>query len=201
MARVGLMGGTFDPIHYGHLVTAEEAFVCFKLDKVIFIPSGNPPHKSLRRVADGTHRLIMAQMATITNPHFDVSRIELDEEGTTYTVDTLKKLKAGEYKDTDLTFITGADAILEICNWKSPAELFSLCRFAAATRPGYIVSDELMKPVQKFGEGRIDFFEVPALAISSTDIRRRIKEGLPVRYLLPDEVISYIQKNGLYRAQ
>lgn len=198
MVRIGLMGGTFDPIHYGHLVTAEEAFVKFKLDRVIFIPSGSPPHKSLRKVADGSHRFIMSQMATITNPHFDVSRLEVDSDGPTYTVDTLKKLREGELKEADLTFITGADAILEICSWKSPEELFSLCRFAAATRPGYVVSDDLRKSVAPFGEGRIDFFEVPALAISSTDIRLRIKEGRPVRYLLPDEVISYIGKNCLY---
>lgn len=198
MTRIGLMGGTFDPIHYGHLVTAEEAFIRFKLDRVIFIPSGMPPHKSERKVVEGAHRFIMAQMATITNPHFDVSRIEVDEKGPTYTVDTLKKLKAGEYKDADLIFITGADAILEIFTWKNPEELFTLCRFAAATRPGYVVSDDMLKSLYKFGPGKVDFFEVPALAISSTDIRRRVKEGRPVRYLLPDEVISYILKNGLY---
>ncbi len=199
MSRIGLMGGTFDPIHYGHLVTAEEAFVRFKLDKVVFIPSGNPPHKANRLVSDGSHRFIMAQMATITNPHFDVSRIEVDEEGPTYTVDTLKKLKAGEMKDAELIFITGADAILEICTWKNPQELFTLCRFAAATRPGYVVSDELVKSVSAFGADRLEFFEIPALAISSTDIRLRVKEARPVRYLLPDGVISYIIKNGLYR--
>lgn len=199
MSRIGLMGGTFDPIHYGHLVTAEEAFVRFKLDKVVFIPSGNPPHKANRRISDGSHRFIMAQMATITNPHFDVSRIEVDEDGPTYTVDTLKKLKADQMRDAELIFITGADAILEIYNWKSPQELFKLCRFAAATRPGYVVSDELIKSVAAFGRDRLEFFEVPALAISSTDIRRRVKEARPVRYLLPDGVISYIIKNGLYR--
>ena len=199
MSRIGLMGGTFDPIHYGHLVTAEEAFVRFGLDKVIFIPSGNPPHKANRLVSDGSHRFIMAQMATITNPHFDVSRIEVDGEGPTYTVDTLKQLKAGEMKDAELIFITGADAILEICTWKNPKELFSLCRFAAATRPGYVVSDELISSVSAFGADRMEFFEVPALAISSTDIRLRVREERPVRYLLPDGVISYIIKNGLYR--
>ena len=198
MSRIGLMGGTFDPIHYGHLVTAEEALVRFKLDKVVFIPSGNPPHKANRLISDGSHRFIMSQMATITNPHFDVSRIEVDEDGPTYTVDTLKKLKAGQMRDAELIFITGADAILEIYNWKSPQEIFSLCRFAAATRPGYVVSDELIKSVAAFGVDRLEFFEVPALAISSTDIRRRVKEARPVRYLLPDSVLSYIMKNGLY---
>ncbi len=198
MSRIGLMGGTFDPIHYGHLVTAEEAYVRFNLDKVIFIPSGKPPHKSDKKVSDGSHRFIMTQMATITNPHFDVSRIEVDEDGPTYTVDTLKKLKAGEFSDSELFFITGADAIIEICTWKNPEELFSLCRFAAATRPGYVVSNELIESVKAFGADRLDFFEVPALAISSTDIRQRMREGRPVRYLLPGEVISYIMKNRLY---
>lgn len=198
MERIGLMGGTFDPIHYGHLVTAEEAFVRFKLDKVIFMPSGSPPHKSSRKVSDGSHRFIMAQMATITNPHFDVSSMEVDAEGATYTVDTIKKLKQGDLRDAELIFITGADAILEICSWKSPKELFSLCRFAAATRPGYVVSEALLESVNALGKDRLDFFEVPALAISSTDIRQRIKEKRPVRYLLPDEVVSYIIKNRLY---
>jgi nicotinate-nucleotide adenylyltransferase len=198
LSRVGLMGGTFDPIHYGHLVTAEEAYVRFNLDKVIFIPSGNPPHKSAKKVTDGFDRFIMTQMATITNPHFEVSRIEVDADGPTYTVDTLKALKEDGLKDAELIFITGADAIIEICTWKNPRELFSLCRFAAATRPGYVISKDLVESVAQFGADRLDFFEVPALAISSTDIRCRIKEARPVRYLLPDEVISYIAKNGLY---
>jgi nicotinate-nucleotide adenylyltransferase len=175
LSRVGLMGGTFDPIHYGHLVTAEEAYVRFNLDKVIFIPSGNPPHKSAKKVTDGFDRFIMTQ-----------------------TVDTLKALKEDGLKDAELIFITGADAIIEICTWKNPRELFSLCRFAAATRPGYVISKDLVESVAQFGADRLDFFEVPALAISSTDIRCRIKEARPVRYLLPDEVISYIAKNGLY---
>jgi nicotinate-nucleotide adenylyltransferase len=192
--RLGVMGGTFDPIHYGHLVTAEEALAQFELEGVLFVPTGLPWMKEHEIVSPAEDRYLMTVIATASNPLFDVSRIEVEREGPTYTVETLRALKAEE--DADLYFITGADAILEIVQWKHRAELFDLARFIAATRPGYDVAG-----FEVPGEmsDAVSVMNVPALAISSTDIRDRVEAGRPIRYLVPEGVKSYIEKAGLYR--
>jgi nicotinate-nucleotide adenylyltransferase len=194
--RLGVMGGTFDPIHYGHLVTAEEALVQFVLASVLFVPTGRPWMKEHEVVSAAEDRYLMTVIATASNPLFGVSRMEVDRDGPTYTVDTLRGLKDEYGAETDLYFITGADAIVEILQWKDPDELFGLAHFIAATRPGYdiasIASEALIRP-------EISVMHIPALAISSTDIRARVKEGHPIRYLVPEGVKSYVEKEGLYR--
>lgn len=202
--RIGIMGGTFNPIHYGHLVTAQEAFVQFKLDEVIFMPSGHPPHKRNREILPPEERYLMTIIATASNPHFSVSRLEVERKGPSYAIDTVRELKKLYGAETEILFITGADAVWEILTWKNPEELAELCSFIAATRPGYCL-EKFKKlhvlPEDKLSKDkpRVFIVEVPALAISSTDIRRRIREGEPIRYLLPEEVVNYIYKHGFYR--
>jgi nicotinate-nucleotide adenylyltransferase len=188
--RLGVMGGTFDPIHYGHLVTAEEALQQFELESVVFVPTGRPGMKEHEVVSPPEDRYLMTVIATASNPRFRVSRMEVDRDGPTYTVDTLRGLKAEV--DADLFFISGADAILEIVQWKEPDELFELAHFIAATRPGYDIAAFDPHPA-------ITVMNIPALAISSTDIRDRMAHGRPIRYLVPEGVNSYVQKAGLYR--
>jgi nicotinate-nucleotide adenylyltransferase len=191
------MGGTFDPIHYGHLVTAEEALQQFGLDGVIFVPTGRPWMKEHEVVSPPEDRYLMTVIATASNPLFRVSRLEVDRDGPTYTVDTLRGMKAELGTETDLFFVTGADAVLEIFQWKDPGELFELAHFIAATRPGYdIAGFSAHAPSKHPG---ITVMNVPALAISSTDIRARIAASRPIRYLVPEGVKSYIEKAGLYR--
>jgi len=189
MTRLGLMGGTFDPIHNGHLVAAEEARYAFSLDRVMFIPAGRPWQKE-RHVAAPAERFQMTVLATQDNPHFEVSRTEIDREGPTYTVDTLRELRAGRPDDA-LFFITGADAIREILSWKDPDEALQLATFVAVTRPGY--------ELDRLPSRAIEVLEIPALAISSTDIRARVAAGRPIRYLVPDAVAAHIKVRGLYR--
>jgi len=194
--RVGVMGGTFDPIHYGHLVTAEEAVVQFGLDEVVFVPTGQPWMKADRDVTSSEDRYLMTVVATASNPRFSVSRIEIDREGPTYAVDTLREL-ADEHPDAELYFITGADAILQIFEWKDPEDALSLAHFIAATRPGYdLARFEAAAPTHN---PRVTTMDIPALAISSSEIRSRVREGRAIRYLLPEGVKSYIEKQALYR--
>lgn len=193
--RIGIMGGTFDPIHYGHLVTAEEALVQFNLDKVVFMPTGNPVRKTHRKVTPAEHRYLMTVIATASNPDFEVSRMEVDRPGPTYTVDTMLALRKELGPETDLYFITGADAVWEILTWKDSEALAGVCSFIAATRPGYDLSRFSGEDAERM---RVEFMEVPALAISSTDIRRRVAERRPIRYLLPEAVAAYVRKNDLY---
>ncbi len=194
--RLGIMGGTFDPIHYGHLVTAEEALVQFNLDRVLFMPTGVPVRKSHRMVTSSEHRYLMTVIATASNPDFVVSRMEVDRPGLTYTVDTMLALRAEYGSSAELYFITGADAVWDILSWRDSDRLADVCTFIAATRPGYDLSrfeqDEVSRHIN------IEFMEVPALAISSTDIRTRIAQRRPVRYLLPEAVAAYVAKNRLY---
>jgi nicotinate-nucleotide adenylyltransferase len=192
--RLGVMGGTFDPIHYGHLVTAQEALHQFELDEVVFVPTGRPWMKEHEVVSPAEDRYLMTVIATASNPRFSVSRVEVDREGPTYTIDTLRAIK--EVSGADLFFITGADAVLEIFQWKDPQELFDMADFIAATRPGYDVA-ELEE--QAAAHDGITAMSIPALAISSTDIRARVARGRPIRYLVPEGVVSYVGKAGLYR--
>jgi nicotinate-nucleotide adenylyltransferase len=196
--RLGVMGGTFDPIHYGHLVTAEEALEQFELEGVLFVPTGRPWMKEHEVVSPAEDRYLMTVIATASNPLFSVSRIEVDRDGPTYTVQTLRSLKAE--LEADLFFVTGADAILEMIQWKQAGELFELARFIAATRPGYDMAGfELPGDAPGAAKDAITVMNIPALAISSTDIRARVKAGGPIRYLVPEGVKSYIEKAGLYR--
>jgi nicotinate-nucleotide adenylyltransferase len=193
------MGGTFDPIHYGHLVTAEEALVQFNLDKVVFMPTGRPATKTHDVRTSSEDRYLMTVLATASNPDFDVSRMEVDRPGVTYTVDTLKALRDANGPGTDLFFITGADAVLEIVSWKDASAVADLVTFIAATRPGHDLAAAKLAH-EAAGTGfRIEYIEVPALAISSTDIRRRLSERRPIRYLTPESVATYIAKHGLYK--
>jgi nicotinate-nucleotide adenylyltransferase len=194
--RLGVMGGTFDPIHYGHLVTAEEALVQYSLDGVVFVPTGRPWMKQDRSVSPAEDRYLMTVIATASNPRFQVSRIEIDRDGPTYTVETLRAL-ADEHPDAELYFITGADAMLEIFDWKEPEEALDLAHFIAATRPGYdLARFESRTPTR---HPNVSVMNVPALAISSTDIRDRVGGGRPIRYLVPEGVKTYIDKAALYR--
>ena len=191
--RVGVMGGTFDPIHNGHLVAASEVAYRFVLDEVVFVPTGQPNFKQDRNVSAAEHRYLMTVIATASNPRFTLSRVDIARPGVTYTVDTLRDL-AVERPDADLYFITGADALETILEWKDVDELWDLAHFVAVTRPGHVLSFEGL-PV-----GAVSQVEIPALAISSTDCRERVRAGEPVWYLVPDGVVQYISKHQLYRS-
>ncbi|UGY91390.1 nicotinate-nucleotide adenylyltransferase [Streptomyces gobiensis] len=190
--RLGVMGGTFDPIHHGHLVAASEVAARFHLDEVIFVPTGQPWQKSHKTVSPAEDRYLMTVIATASNPQFSVSRIDIDRGGKTYTIDTLRELHA-EHPDADLFFITGADALAQILTWRDAAELFSLAHFIGVTRPGHHLADPGLP------DGGVSLVEVPALAISSSDCRTRVANGDPVWYLVPDGVVRYINKRKLYR--
>lgn len=198
--RLGVMGGTFDPIHFGHLVTAEEALVQFNLDRVLFMPTGRPVRKTHRYVSSAEDRYLMTVIATASNPDFEVSRLEVDRPGETYTVDTMAALRDMYGPKAGLFFITGADAVREILTWKDAERFGELCTFIAATRPGF--EPDLTAPLAADADvalPRVEYMEVPALAISSSDIRERVAGRRPVSYLLPEAVAAYIEKNGLYR--
>lgn len=185
------MGGTFDPIHHGHLVAASEVRQSFDLDEVIFVPTGQPYMKTA--VSSAEHRYLMTVIATASNPDFTTSRVDIDRAGPTYTIDTLRDLKR-QYPDDDLFFISGADAIAQIVDWKDIDELWDLAHFVAVSRPGHALTISGLPPQ------RVSSLEVPALAISSTDCRARVGRGFPVWYLVPDGVVQYISKHHLYRS-
>ncbi len=193
MRRVGVMGGTFDPIHHGHLVAASEVASLFALDEVVFVPTGQPWQKTERDVTTAEDRYLMAVIATASNPRFSVSRVDVDRAGPTYTIDTLRDLRSEMAEEAELYFITGADAMNQILSWRDMAELFDLAHFVGVTRPGHALSDPGLP------EGRVSLVEVPALAISSTEVRQRIESRRPVWYLVPDGVVQYIAKRELYR--
>lgn len=202
MAKIGIMGGTFNPIHFGHLVTAEEAYHQFGLERVVFMPSGSPPHKEERKVVSAEDRYLMTVIATAGNSHFAVSRLEIERSGPSYTINTVKELHTSN-PEWDIFFVTGADAILEILTWKDPEKIVEYSSFIAATRPGYSLKKfrEVLRRetgLEKLEE-RVHFMEIPALAISSTSIRERVLQEKSIKYLLPDGVADYIYESGLYR--
>jgi nicotinate-nucleotide adenylyltransferase len=192
--RIGVMGGTFDPIHHGHLVAASEVQSWFGLSEVIFVPTGQPWQKVEREVSPAEHRYLMTVIATASNPRFWVSRVDIDRQGPTYTIDTLRDLNAS-IPDADLYFITGADALGSIFTWRDADELFDLAHFVGCTRPGYDIAQVSLEGMP---EDRVTLVEIPALAISSTDCRSRTSNGDPVWYLVPDGVVQYISKHALY---
>ena len=190
--RLGVMGGTFDPIHHGHLVAASEVAQWFDLDEVVFVPTGQPWQKS--GVSPSEHRYLMTVVATASNPRFTVSRVDIDREGPTYTIDTLRDLKS-DRPEAELFFITGADALAQILSWRDHDELWDLAHFVAVSRPGHVLSTDGL-PTDDVSQ-----LEIPALAISSTDCRDRVQRGHPVWYLVPDGVVQYIAKHHLYRSK
>jgi len=188
--RIGIMGGTFDPVHHGHLVAASEVAARFELDEVVFVPTGQPWQKGV--VSPAEDRYLMTVIATASNPRFHVSRADIDRDGPTYTVDTLRDLHAVYGPTAELFFITGADALARILSWKDALEMLSLARFVGVTRPGFELTDEHLP------DDSVTLVEVPAMAISSSDCRARVAEGKPVWYLVPDGVVQYIAKRRLY---
>jgi nicotinate-nucleotide adenylyltransferase len=190
--RIGVMGGTFDPIHHGHLVAASEVAQSFDLDEVVFVPTGQPWQKA--GVSPSEHRYLMTVIATASNPRFTVSRVDIDRAGPTYTIDTLREL-GKQRPDAELFFITGADALAQILSWRDHDELWDLAHFVAVSRPGHVLSTAGL-PSEDVSQ-----LEIPALAISSTDCRDRVEHGNPVWYLVPDGVVQYIAKHHLYRSK
>ena len=198
MQRLGIMGGTFDPIHYGHLLMAEEARQAFALDEVVFVPNGRPAHKKAYLVSSPEERYAMTLLATGSNPCFSASRIEIERPGPSYTIDTLREFRR-LYPELDaLYFITGADAVLEILTWHEYERLVSECQFIAVTRPGFVL-DRLRELVDAAFLDRVHYLPTPNIEISSTDIRRRVREGRSIKYLTPEPVEAYIRQQGLYR--
>lgn len=198
--RVGIMGGTFDPIHVGHLMTAEAVRDEYDLDKVIFIPAAVPPHKMKQHVTEAQHRYVMTVLATCSNPNFEVSDIEMNRPGPSYTIDTVHELVKRFGEDTDFYFITGADAISEIHTWDRIEELLTLCHFIGASRQGCVPNvDQIKESFGSLGMAKIHRLETPELEISSTDIRHRIQKGYSIKYIVPTAVEQYIYKQGLYK--
>jgi nicotinate-nucleotide adenylyltransferase len=192
--RLGVMGGTFDPVHNGHLVAASEVQAWFDLDEVVFVPTGQPWQKSEREVSAAEDRYLMTVIATASNPRFSVSRVDIDRDGPTYTVDTLRDLSR-LYPAAELYFITGADALAQILSWRNAEEVFDLAHFVGCTRPGHHITAATLEGLPA---ERITIVEIPALAISSTTCRNRVMAGEPVWYLVPDGVVQYIAKRSLY---
>ncbi|MCX7710090.1 MAG: nicotinate-nucleotide adenylyltransferase [Clostridia bacterium] len=198
--RIGILGGTFDPVHYGHLITAETVREAFQLDKVLFIPSGQPPHKDNSRVLPAEHRFHILKAAAGSNPFFEVSRIEIEREGYTFTVDTLSQLRNVYNPHTKIFFIIGADVVPDLVTWRNFQKVFTLCEFIAVFRPGSnknAFSDEIHRLETEY-MAKIHTAEVPLIDISSTEIRSRAKEGKTIKYLVPECVEEYIKTHGIY---
>ncbi len=193
--RLGVMGGTFDPIHHGHLVAASEVQARFQLDEVVFVPTGEPWQKAGRKVSQPEDRYLMTTIATASNPRFSVSRVDIERPGPTYTVDTLRDIREQRGQDWDLYFITGADALSQILTWRGADQLFDLGHFVGVSRPGVPLGEN---DIAHLPEDKVDLLEIPALAISSTACRERVAAGLPLWYLVPDGIVQYIAKRGLY---
>ena len=191
--RLGVMGGTFDPIHHGHLVAASEVADFFDLHEVIFVPTGQPWQKEDRKVSPAEDRYLMTVIATASNPRFSVSRVDIDRPGETFTIDTLRDLRAERGPEAEFFFITGADALARMISWRDADELFALAQFVGCTRPGHHLT------LTDLPADRIKLLEIPALAISSTECRERVRGGHPIWYLVPDGIVQYISKRGLYR--
>ena len=191
--RLGVMGGTFDPIHHGHLVAASEVADFLGLDEVIFVPTGQPWQKEDRKVSPAEDRYLMTVIATASNPRFSVSRVDIDRPGETYTIDTLQDLRAERGSEAEFYFITGADALAMMISWRDAEELFKLAHFVGCTRPGHQLT------LTDLPADRLTLLEIPALAISSTECRERVRGGHPIWYLVPDGIVQYISKRGLYR--
>ncbi len=198
--RLGILGGTFDPIHYGHLVVAEECRARLGLDRVLILPAGEPPHKRRRVITPAAHRVAMVELGIASNPHFELCTVEVDRPGPSYTVDTLTRLLEEHGREATLYFLVGMDALSEILTWHQPARLVSLARIVAVTRPGVERFDlGQLEPAIPNARERLEVLDGPELRISATDLRERVAAGLPIRYQVPDAVMDYIYRHGLYR--
>lgn len=198
ICRLGIMGGTFDPIHIGHLACAEQARETYDLDAVIFVPAGNPVFKRDQQVSSPEHRLAMCRRAVRSNPAFDASAIEIERGGDTYTVDTLRQLRAHYPENVELYFITGADAVFSIVKWRESSEIAKLAKLIGVTRPGYDLSIEKKRYLAEQSDFSVSYAEVTALAISSSDLREKVRSGKSIRYLVMQGVLDYIAEHALY---
>lgn len=197
--RIGILGGTFDPIHLGHLVAAEEVRSALNLDKVLFVPAGEPPHKTLQGVSQAIHRVRMVELSIATNPFFELSLVDVDRPGRSYTVDTLEILKMEFGNRSGLFFIIGMDSLAEILTWKSPSKLIALARLAVVNRPPYLSVDLNSLEKQLPGvSGRVDMVSMPGIYISSSDLQERVATGRPIKYQVTEDVERYINENRLY---
>lgn len=197
--RLGIMGGTFDPVHIGHLACAEQARDELGMDAIVFIPAGVPVYKKDQKVTPAADRLEMCRLAVASNPAFDVSSIEVDREGDTYTVDTLRQLRAHYPDNVELFFITGADAVMSIMKWRDSAQIAHLAKLVAVTRPGYAPPEEMKRVLRERTGFQVSFLEMTGLDVSSSDLRRRVADGRSIRYLTKEVVFRYIEEHGLYR--
>ena len=198
--KVGILGGTFDPIHYGHLVVAEDCWYQLGLDEVLFVPAGRPPHKSGQLISSAADRVAMVELAIAGNAHFRLSRVDVDRPGASYSVEMVAALRQALGPETNLYFIIGRDALRDLPTWRSPNLLADLCQIVAVNRPGYPPLDlsRLDATIPHAGE-RIQQLVVPELNIAASDLRRRVADGRPITYMTADAVIRYIQEHGLYR--
>lgn len=200
IASLGIIGGAFNPIHYGHLIAAECARVEFNLDQVLFVPAHTPPHKEESDILDQAERYRMVEMAVLSNPAFRVSDLELKRAGVSYTVDTLEYF-CRHYPSSEIFFIMGLDSLFILDTWKDVERLIQLCRFIIVTRPGYNIKEEvgIRKRLPAEFWSQANFLAIPGLDISSSDIRMRVAQGKPIRYMLPETVENYIRQNNIYR--
>jgi nicotinate-nucleotide adenylyltransferase len=198
LSRIGVIGGTFDPIHYGHLAAAEEARVRVNLEKVLFVVALQPPHKLGEEVTPVEHRLAMVRLGIASNPHFEISRVDVDRPGLSYTVDTISILQEQWGPDTELFFVMGLDSLVEVPTWHQPERLIRLCRLVAVSRPGFEVDMHQLEASVPGISSRVEIIDMPEVEISSSDLQRRVKEGLPIKYQVPEEVERYIIKFRLY---
>ncbi len=200
--RIGILGGTFDPIHVGHLVVAEDCWYQLGLSEVIFVPVGEPPHKRGRSVSAAVDRVAMVELAITGNPHFRMSRADVDRPGTSYSVDTVRTIRSEVGSDASLFFIIGGDSLIDLPSWHQPNVLLELCQVVAVNRPGYPRFDlSQLESVVPRARDRIIHLEVPSLDLAASDVRRRVAEGRPIRYLVPESVRSYVEERGLYRSR
>ena len=199
MQRIGVIGGTFDPIHYGHLAAAEEARVRVNLEKVLFAVAGLPPHKLDEEVTPVEHRLAMVQLGIFSNPDFELSRVDVDRSGPSYTVDTISILQEQWGQGTEMFFILGIDSLVEVPTWHQPERLIQLCHLVAVARPGFEVDMRQLEDSVPGISSRVEIIGMPEVDISSSDLQRRVREGLPIRYQVPEEVERYIREHRLYQ--
>jgi nicotinate-nucleotide adenylyltransferase len=203
MRRVGVLGGTFDPVHYGHLVVAEEVYATLQLAEMVFVPAGQPPHKTHAEITTARHRLEMLELAIASNPHFTISRVDLDRPGPSYTVDTLRLLRKQWGDKTAFYFVIGRDGLEDLLSWYDPSGILEqLTHLVAVTRPGYSESEANYDWLEARLPGikqRLLIVDAPQFDISASDLRKRVAEGRPIKYQTPDSVESYIVQYGLYR--
>jgi len=198
LQRIGVIGGTFDPIHYGHLAAAEEARVRVNLEKVLFVVALLPPHKLDEDVTPVEHRLAMVRLGIASNPHFEISRVDVDRPGPSYTVDTISILQEQWGPDSELFFVMGLDSLVEVPTWHQPERLIRLCHLVAVSRPRFEVDMRQLEASVPGISSRVEIIDMPEVDISSSDLQRRVNEGLPIKYQVPEEVERYIIEHRLY---